>query len=176
MKKYLLSLLSLFIACIAVAQPSSIVLSEKVKITFPGPIDSSSSFSQMGAKVYSYSVKDSSLNYSALSMDLSPMGLQAEMVSSMGDAIWDQIKTGMLQQMGNVDLKKDEIIQFKGKSCLKLELDISKLVSDELKGKTIYNISFFSGSVLHQLSLMVKTTDNKQKEADEFFNSLVIEQ
>ncbi|MFN9998534.1 MAG: hypothetical protein ACK52X_02805, partial [bacterium] len=102
MKKYLLSLLSLFIACIAVAQPSSIVLSEKIKITFPGPIDSSSSFSQMGAKVYSYSVKDSSLNYSALSMDLSPMGLQAEMVSSMGDAIWEQIKTGMLQQMGNV--------------------------------------------------------------------------
>ena len=175
MKKYLLLFSCILITSILTAQPTTIVLSEKIKLTFPGPIDSTSSVSQVGAKVYSYSVKDSSLNYSALSLDLAPMGLQAEMVSSMGDAIWDQLKTGMLQQMGNVDLKKDEIIQFKGKSCLKLELDNSKLVSDELKGKTIYNISFFSGSVLHQISLMVKTSDNKQKEADEFFDTLVVE-
>lgn len=174
MKKYFLSFACLLISGILLAQPSSFVIGEKIKVTFPGPVDSNTI--EMGAKLFRSTGKDTSLKYSALALDLAPMGLQAEMVSSMGDALWDQMKTSMLQQMGNVELKKDEIVQFKGKSCLKMELDISKLESKEIKGKSLYSISFFAGSVLHQLSVMVNTTENKQKEVDEFFNSLVIEQ
>jgi hypothetical protein len=72
-------------------------------------------------------------------------------------------------------MKKDEIIQFKGKSCLKMELDISKVQSAELKGKTMYSLSFFSGSILYQLNIISNSTESKQKEAEEFFNSLVLE-
>jgi hypothetical protein len=173
MKKYFLSVACLLFATLLIAQPSTTIIGEKMKVTFPGPIDSTTN--PMGAKVYRYVSKDSSIAYGSLSVDLSPMGLQPEMISSMGDALWEQMKTGMMQQMGNVDMKKDEIIQFKGKSCLKMELDISKSDNPELKGNTMYSISFFSGSVLYQLSVISKNAASKQKEAEEFFNSLVIE-
>jgi len=172
MKKYLLSVTCLLFSAILIAQPSATVIGEKVKVTFPGTADSTTN--PMGAKIYRYT-KDSTINYGALVLDLAPMGLQAEMVSSMGDALWEQMKGGMLQQMGNVDMKKDEIIQFKGKSCLKMELDISKVQSAELKGKTMYSLSFFSGSILYQLNIISNSTESKQKEAEEFFNSLVLE-
>ncbi|MFN5427061.1 MAG: hypothetical protein ACK5BO_03415 [Bacteroidota bacterium] len=173
MKKYLLSLSCLLIAGMLIAQPSTTVIGEKIKVTFPGPVDSTSN--PMGAKIIRSASKDSTLLYAALSLDLAPMGLQAEMVSSMGDALWEQLKSGMVQQMGNVDVKKDEIVQFKGKSCLKMEIDISKIVSAEMKGKTMYTLAFFSGSVLHQLSVTANTTDSKQQDAEAFFNSLVLE-
>ncbi|MFM7359055.1 MAG: hypothetical protein ACKO1T_10815 [Sediminibacterium sp.] len=173
MKKYLLSIGCLLSFTTLIAQPFTTMIGEKMKVTFPGQIDSTTN--QMGGKLYRYVSKDSSITYGSLSVDLSPMGLQPEMISSMGDALWEQMKAGMMQQMGNVDMKKDEIIQFKGKSCLKMELDISKSGNPELKGNTFYAISFFSGSVLHQLSVISRTAESRQKEAEEFFNSLVIE-
>jgi hypothetical protein len=172
MKKILLSFTCLLFSAILIAQPSATLIGEKVKVTFPGSVDSTTN--PMGAKIFRCT-KDSTLNYGALAFDLAPMGLQAEMISSMGDALWEQMKGGMLQQMGNVDLKKDEVVQFKGKSCLKMELDISKAQSAELKGKTMYTLSFFSGSILYQLNIISNTTDSKQKEAEDFFNSLVLE-
>jgi hypothetical protein len=172
MKKYLLSVTCLLFSAILIAQPSATVIGEKVKVTFPGTADSTTN--PMGAKIYRYT-KDSTINYGALVLDLAPMGLQAEMVSSMGDALWEQLKSGMIQQMGNVDLKKDEIVQFKGKSCLKMEIDMSKAANTELKGKIMYTLAFFSGSVLHQLSVTTSSTDGKQPDAEAFFNTLVLE-
>jgi hypothetical protein len=173
MKKYLLAISCLLITGILIAQPSTTVIGEKIKVTFPGPVDSTSN--PMGAKIIRCASKDSTLFYAVLTLDLAPMGLQAEMVSSMGDALWEQLKSGMIQQMGNVDLKKDEIVQFKGKSCLKMEIDMSKAANTELKGKIMYTLAFFSGSVLHQLSVTTSSTDGKQPDAEAFFNTLVLE-
>ncbi|MFN9590172.1 MAG: FkbM family methyltransferase, partial [Bacteroidota bacterium] len=99
-----------------------------------------------------------------------------------GEFAFDLLKKNKdLNQFDNLEIynaglgEKDEIVQFKGKSCLKMEIDISKIVSAEMKGKTMYTLAFFSGSVLHQLSVTANTTDSKQQDAEAFFNSLVLE-
>lgn len=81
----------------------------------------------------------------------------------------------MMSQMGNVDILKDEVIQFKGKSCLKVELDISKSSAESLKGKKMYMLCFFIGSVLHQLNVTALTDTDMKADAEAFFNTLTIE-
>jgi hypothetical protein len=110
-----------------------------------------------------------------MSMDMSLMGLQAETIKNMGDGIWNQMKSGMIQQMGSASVKKEEFVQFKGKKCLKLELDVSKTNSEELKGNNLYSINFFSGSNFYQISVLSRSNFSKLIEAEDFFNTLVIE-
>jgi hypothetical protein len=172
MKKYLLSITSLLFSALLIAQPSVTVLGEKVTITFPGSAHITSN--EGGIKVFEYS-KDSIILYAAMSMDMSLMGLQAETIKNMGDGIWNQMKSGMIQQMGSASVKKDEFIQFKGKKCLKLELDVSKTNSEELKGNNLYSINFFSGSNFYQISVLSRSNFSKLIEAEDFFNTLVIE-
>jgi hypothetical protein len=167
MKKYLLSITSLLFSALLIAQPSVTVLGEKVTITFPGSARITSN--EGGIKVFEYS-KDS-----IMSMDLSLMGLQAETIKNMGDGIWNQMKSGMIQQMGSASVKKEEFVQFKGKKCLKLELDVSKTNSEELKGNNLYSINFFSGSNFYQISVLSRSKLSKLIEAEDFFNTLVIE-
>ena len=110
-----------------------------------------------------------------VTLDLAPLGLSADMVSSMGDGLWEQLKSPMMAQMGNVDMLKDEVIQFKGKSCLKMELDISKSSAEKLKGKKMYILCFFIGSVLHQLNMITLTSTDMKEDAEAFFNTIIIE-
>lgn len=171
MKKFaFLIALSMFVGSVF-AQPAETYLGEKVKVSFPGKPDSSAN--EMGAKLFGYKMETKL--YSTVSLDLAPLGLSADMVSSMGDGLWEQIKSPMLAQMGNVDMLKDEVIQFKGKSCLKLELDISKSAAEKLKGKKMYMLCFFIESVMHQLNLISLTTDDMKADAEAFFNTLTIE-
>ena len=172
MKKYLLSITSLLFSALLIAQPSVTVLGEKVTITFPGSARITSN--EGGIKVFEYS-KDSIILYAAMSMELSLMGLQAETIKNMGDGIWNQMKSGMIQQMGSASVKKEEFVQFKGKKCLKLELDVSKTNSEELKGNNLYSINFFSGSNFYQISVLSRSNLSKLIEAEDFFNTLVIE-
>lgn len=172
MKKVLFLIALNMFAVSVFAQPTETYLAEKVKVTFPGKPDSSSN--EMGAKILGYK-NDTTKIYGTVSVDLAPLGLSADMVSSMGDGLWEQIKSPMLAQMGDVDLLKDEVIQFKGKSCLKIELDISKSSAEKLKGKKMYMLSFFIGSVLHQLNMITLTSSDMKADAESFFNSLTIE-
>ncbi|MEI8111948.1 MAG: hypothetical protein WCH59_13260 [Chitinophagia bacterium] len=162
-----------FIFCGALfGQPAQMSLSEKVKVTFPGTPDSMTI--ENGAKMFLYKKDSTKKILSSVSIDLAGYGLSAEMVASMGDGLWDQIKSPMLAQMGSVDIIKDEIIQFKGKSCLKVELDISKANSSNVKGKKMYMLCFFVGSVLNQLNYAT-STDNSKEDAEAFFNTLSVE-
>ena len=154
------------------AQPTETYIGEKVKVTFPGKPDSSSN--EMGAKLLRYK-NDTTKIYGTVTVDLSPLGLSADLVSSMGDGLWDQIKSGMMAQMGNVDILKDEVIQFKGKSCLKVELDISKAATENMKGKKMYMLCFFIGAVLHQLNVTSLTDSDMKADSEAFFNTLIIE-
>ena len=172
MKKYLLSITSLLFSAHIIAQPSVTVLGEKVKITFPG--NASITSNEGGIKVFEYS-KDSITIYAAMSMDVSIMGLQAETIKNMGDGIWNQMKSGILQQMSSGSVKKEEFVQFKGKKCLKLEVDISKANFEEIKGNNIYSLNFFSGSNFYQISVLSRSNLSKLIEAEDFFNTLVIE-
>jgi hypothetical protein len=141
-------------------------------LNLPGKPDSATN--PMGAKILTYK-NDPAKICAALSLDVAPMGLSADMVASMGDGLWDQIKSPMMSQMGNVDILKDEVIQFKGKSCLKVELDISKSSAESLKGKKMYMLCFFIGSVLHQLNVTALTDTDMKADAEAFFNTLTIE-
>jgi hypothetical protein len=172
MKKLLLLVVGAIVSGTLFAQPAETYIGEKVKVTFPGKPDSSSN--EMGAKILGYK-NDTTKIYGTVSVDLAPLGLSADMVSSMGDGLWEQIKSPMLAQMGDVDLLKDEVIQFKGKSCLKIELDISKSSAEKLKGKKMYMLSFFIGSVLHQLNMITLTSSDMKADAEAFFNTLTIE-
>jgi hypothetical protein len=172
MKKFLLLIISALFSGLLFAQPAETYIGEKVKVTFPGKPDSATN--PMGAKMLTYK-NDPAKIYAALSLDVAPMGLSADMVASMGDGLWDQIKSPMMSQMGNVDILKDEVIQFKGKSCLKVELDISKSSAESLKGKKMYMLCFFIGSVLHQLNVTALTDTDMKADAEAFFNTLTIE-
>ena len=172
MKKYLLSITFLLFSALIIAQPSVTVLGEKVKITFPG--NASITSNDGGIKVFEYS-KDSIIIYAAMSMDVSLLGLQAETIKNMGDGIWNQMKSGILQQMSSASVKKEEFVQFKGKKCLKLELDVSKANYEELKGNNLYSFNFFSGSNFYQISVLSRSNLSKLIEAEDFFNTLVIE-
>jgi hypothetical protein len=172
MKKLLLLVVGAIVSGTLFAQPAETYIGEKVKVTFPGKPDSSSN--EMGAKLLGYK-NDTTKIYGTVTVDLAPLGLSADMVSSMGDGLWEQMKSPMLAQMGNVDLLKDEVIQFKGKSCLKLELDISKSSSEKMKGKKMYILCFFIGSVLHQVTMISLTSTDMKPDAEAFFNTLIIE-
>lgn len=172
MKSIWMMLLSWIVCTSLFAQPAQMNLSEKVKVTFPGTPDSMTI--ENGAKMLIYKKDSTNKILSTVNIDLAGYGLSAEMVASMGDGLWDQLKSPMLAQMGNVDIIKDEVIQFKGKSCLKLQLDISKANTSNVKGKKMYMLCFFVGSVLNQLNYATPL-DNAKEDAEAFFNTLVVE-
>ena len=172
MKKFLLLIVCAMFSGMLFAQPAETYIGEKVKVTFPGKPDSTTN--QTGAKILIYK-NDPAKVYGTVTLDVAPMGLSADMVASMGDGLWDQIKSPMMAQMGNVDILKDEVIQFKGKSCLKVELDISKAATENMKGKKMYMLCFFIGSVLHQLNVTSLTDTDMKADAESFFNTLTIE-
>ena len=172
MKKALFLLFAIVVSGTLLAQPAQMNLSEKVKVTFPGIPDSMTI--ENGAKMFVYKKDSTNRILSSVSIDLAGYGLSADMVASMGDGLWDQIKSPMLAQMGSVDILKDEVIQFKGKSCLKIELDISKASSANVKGKKMYMLCFFVGSVLNQLNYAT-SLDNSKEDAEAFFNTLSVE-
>lgn len=172
MKKVIFFWMAVLVSGTLLAQPAQTYIGEKIKVTFPGTPDSN--VNQMGAKALTYK-KDPTKAFGTVAIDLAPLGLSADMVSSMGDGLWEQMKSPMLAQMGSVDLIKDELVQFKGKSCLKMELDISKVNTPEMKGKKMYMLNFFVGSVLYQLNVIAIASDNMKDDAEAFFNTLTIE-
>ena len=97
MKKFFVLIVCAMFSGMLFAQPAETYIGEKVKVTFPGKPDSTSN--QTGAKIFTYN-KDTSKIYSTLMLDVAPMGLSADMVASMGDGLWDQIKYPMMAQMG----------------------------------------------------------------------------
>lgn len=168
--KNILLLFCLIAAAPLMAQPAVITLGNKVQVTFPGTTKITSDVE--GIKVFQYS-KDSIVIYGALAMDRSLMGIAKDV--KIDAAYWNLIKKGMLQEMTNAVLKKDEVIQFKGRSCLKVELDVSNSKFEDLKGKNLYAISFFTDSGFYQLSVLSRAAESNFTEAEIFFNSLKIE-
>ena len=168
-------ILSFFIAsCIAVAsfaQATEQNLSENVKVVFPGKPEATDL--PNGPKVFSFK-KDSTIAYMGMAFDLSPMGLTEDVIASSGDGLWDQIKGGMMGQMAGASLVKDEVVQFKGKSALYLEIDGSGSTAPQLKGKKAFGYLFFSGAILHQVLYYSSDPAAKKEDATAFFESVVI--
>jgi hypothetical protein len=109
-----------------------------------------------------------------MSFDLSNMGLTADMISTMGDGLWEQMKGGLVAQMGGATLTKDEITNFKGKSSMYMEIDGSGSSAPQLKGKKAFGYVFFIGSVIHQVLYYSADPAAKKENATAFFDSIEI--
>ncbi len=171
MKKIISFVLASFISMSAFAQPTTQVISEKVKVVFPGKPEEIKA--PNGALIYSFS-KDSATAFMGMSFDLSAMGLSADMVAAAGDALWEQMKGGMMAQMAGATLTKDEVTNFKGKSSLYMEIDGSVSTAPQLKGKKAFGYVFFTGSVLHQVLYYSADPAAKKENATAFFDSVEI--
>ena len=171
MKKLISFVLAASISLAAFAQPTTQAISEKVKVVFPGKPEEIKA--PNGALVYSF-VKDSSISYMGMSFDLSAMGLNADMIAAAGDALWEQMKGGMLAQMAGATLSKDEVTNFKGKSSLYMEIDGSASTAPQLKGKKAFGYVFFIGSVLHQVLFYSASPTAKKEDGTAYFESVVI--
>lgn len=153
------------------AQLTPQTLSEKVKVIFPGIPEEKKL--PAGGSMFMYA-KDTGTGYMAMGLDLSAMGITPEIVTALGDVIWEQLKAGIPAQMGGVTIAKDQLIQFKGQSSLYLELDGSKSENEQFKGKKAFGYLFFLGSVLHQVMYLSASPDAKADDAAPFFNSVEI--
>jgi hypothetical protein len=171
MKKIVSFVLAASISLAAFAQPTTQAISEKVKVVFPGKPEEIKA--PNGAVVYSYA-KDSSVSYKGISFDLSAMGLNADMIAAAGDALWEQMKGGMIAQLAGATLSKDEVTNFKGKSSMYMEVDGTASIAPELKGKKAFAYTFFIGSVLHQVWYYSANPAAKKEDATAFFDSVVI--
>jgi hypothetical protein len=168
------NLLIAFVACslsaTVMAQVTPQKISEKVSVSFPGKPEETKN--PMGGSIYAYK-KDSSNAYMAMALDLTNMGLTAEMVESMGDGLWDQMMGGMTQQMPGAVIGKTDKIQIKGKEGRYLEIDGTNSTAPNLKGKKAYCYLFFMGATLHQFAFY---TDKKDaSDAKPFFDSITID-
>jgi hypothetical protein len=171
-KKLLLVSLVVISTCTLMAQSTPQKLSDKVTVTFPGKPEEQKLGN--GAGAFSYK-KDSSQTYIGMSVDLSPMGLSAELVQSLGDGLWDQMLATMPAQMGGSTIVKSDKTTFKGKSSLYLEVDGKSSSNPEYKDKRIFAYMFFIGSSLHQVAYRT-SGDALPAEAKSFFDSVTIAQ
>jgi len=172
MKKIvLLLMLVFFLQGSSNAQLTTQPLSEKVKVIFPGIPEEKKL--PAGGSMYMYA-KDTGTGYMAMGLDLNAMGISPEIVTALGDVIWEQLKAGIPAQMGGVSIAKDQIIQFKGQNCLYLELDGTKSENEQFKGKKAFGYLFFLGSVLHQVMYLSAAPNASANDAAPFFNSIEI--
>lgn len=171
MKKILFFIIATSLSLATFAQSTTQSISEKVKVVFPGKPEEMKA--PNGASVYTFK-KDSSIAYMGMSFDLSAMGLTADVISSLGDGLWEQMKGGMVAQMGGATLAKDEVTQFKGKSSLYMEIDGTNSSAPQLKGKKAYGYVFFIGSVLHQVLFYSGDAKSKKEDGTAFFDSVTI--
>ena len=173
MKRIFTLLVVSIIASSAVfAQSTELKISEKVKVTFPGKPEEKQG--PNGAVVHFYATKDSSTAYMVVNVDLSQMGLTAEMITAYGDALWEQMKGSMIAQIPGAVLTKDQISTFKGKSSLYTEIDGTNSTAPLMKQKKAFGYSFFVGAVLHQVTYYSSSPTAKADDAASFFNSVVI--
>lgn len=171
MKKILSLVLATFITVASFAQATEQNLSEKVKLVFPGKPEQTDV--PNGPKVYSFK-KDSTVAFMGMAFDLSPMGLTEDVIATAGDGLWDQIKGGMMGQLAGASLVKDEVVQFKGKSALYLEIDGTGSTAPQLKGKKAFGYLFFNGAILHQVLYYSSEPTAKKEDAAAFFESVTI--
>jgi len=175
MKKLLLVITAFVLSVSIFAQPVQQKISDKLTITFPGKPEEQKPGGDSGPVIYTFA-KDSSTAYMAMSFDLSAMGLTAETVTSMGDALWEQMKGGMLAQLAGATITKDDKVSYKGKDGHRLEIDGSSSTAPQLKGKKAFVYVFFLGANLHQVAFYSTKQDAKIDDAKDFFVSAVIPQ
>lgn len=171
MKKTILAI-GLFLASFAVvsAQKTEQVVSEKMKVVFP--VKPEKQDMPNGGSMFQAKSADGNTSYIAMSLDLSGMGLTAEVVESMGDMLFEQVKMGMSSQMGGAEISKDEVVTFKGKKALYVEIDGKNATGEEIKGKKAFLYIFFIGAQMHQVGFRSSKAGATKDDEKEFLESV----
>jgi hypothetical protein len=171
MKKFLLSTAFAVLATtLVVAQSTVVDISNKVKVTFPVKAEKSAGPME-GMNLFTTEVVNDK-SYIGISLDMSAMGLTADVISAMGPMLFQEIKGGMMGKMMGAKITKEETTTFKGKSALYLELDGSESQDSKLKGKKLCMYIFFIDATMHQLGVYGKNPTKEEEK--EFFESTVI--
>jgi hypothetical protein len=173
MKKIIPFILAILLTTSSFAQNTEQLLSEKVKVVFPGKPEKQTT--PNGATVY-VNMKDSNTYYMGMSLDLAPLGLTEEMILSAGDGLWEQMTGPMMAQLPGAALTKDSVMSWKGKSCLYMEIDGSKSTAPLLKGKKAFIYAFFVGSLIHEVVYYSTSPTAKASDAKVFFESVAIKE
>ena len=167
MKKTILAI-GLFLASFAVvsAQKTEQVVSEKMKVVFP--VKPEKQDMPNGGSLFQAKSADGNTSYIAMSLDLSGMGLTAEVVESMGDMLFEQVKMGMSSQMGGAEISKDELVTF----ALYVEIDGKNATGEEIKGKKAFMYIFFIGAQMHQVGFRSSKAGATKDDEKEFLESV----
>lgn len=105
----------------SVAQSDTVKL-ERIQLVFPGKVKIDE---QGPAKRCQLRLADSTANFQVIQTDLSSMGLdEATAIAMQAEpAFWDQTRDGMVAQLGDAKLIKDEMLEYKGTKVMELLME-----------------------------------------------------
>lgn len=171
MKKIILSaFIAMFSVVTVVAQSTTVELSSKVKVTFPVKAEKQAAPMET-MKVFT-TEETNNKSFMSLSMDMSAMGVTAELIEGMGPAFFEQMKAGMMGKLKGAKVIKEEVTKFKGKTALYMEIDGADSEEKGIKGKQSAMYIFFVDATMYQVGFYAKKV-TKEDGAD-FFESVVI--
>ena len=122
MKSIVLSLLFGAVTFFQAAAQTDTVKLERIQLVFPAKVTLED---QGAAKRCQLRLADSTANFLLIQTDLSTMGLdEATAIAMQGEPeFWEQTRTGLVAQMGDAKLIKDEMLDYKGTKVMQMELE-----------------------------------------------------
>lgn len=111
----------LFTAFQATAQSDTIKF-ERIRLVFPGKVTTDE---QGPAKRSQLRLADSTANFQVIQTDLSSMGLDESTAIAMQAEpdFWEQSRDGLMAQLGDAKLIKDEMLDYKGTKVMQLLME-----------------------------------------------------
>lgn len=105
----------------ATAQSDTVKL-DAIRLVFPGKVTVEE---QGPAKRSQLRLADSTANFQVIQTDLSSMGLDESTAVAMQaePAFWEQTRDGLVAQLGDAKLIKDEMLDHKGRKVLQLLME-----------------------------------------------------
>lgn len=122
MKSIVLSLLFSAVTFFQAGAQADTVKLERIQLVFPGKV----TLEEQGpAKRCQLRLADSTANFQVIQTDLSAMGLDESTAIAMQaePAFWEQTRDGMVAQLGDAKLIKDEMIDYKGANVMQLQME-----------------------------------------------------
>ncbi len=104
------------------AAQSDTVKLDRIKLVFPGKVTTDE---QGPAKRCQLRLADSTANFQVIQTDLSAMGLdEATAIAMQAEpAFWEQTRDGLVAQLGDAKLIKDEMLEYKGTKVMQLQME-----------------------------------------------------
>ncbi|MBM3431651.1 MAG: hypothetical protein FJX92_01430 [Bacteroidetes bacterium] len=122
MKSIVLSVLFSAVTFFQAGAQADTVKLERIQLIFPGKITMEE---QGPTKRCQLRLADSTANFQVIQTDLSAMGLDETTAIAMQaePEFWEQTRNGLVAQMGDSKLIKDEMLDYKGVKMMQMEME-----------------------------------------------------